>query len=77
MTVLARICSDKLDHINRQRALVPYSALEKKIADAAPTRGFINALKQKSPALIAEVKKASPSKGIIRADFDPVKIAKI
>jgi indole-3-glycerol phosphate synthase len=77
MTVLARICSDKLDHINRQRAAVPYSALEKKIADAPPTRGFINALKQKSPALIAEVKKASPSKGIIRADFDPVKIAKI
>lgn len=77
MTVLARICSDKLNHINRQRALVPYAALEKKIANAAPTRGFINALKQKSPALIAEVKKASPSKGIIRADFDPVKIAKI
>ncbi|HEU4839684.1 MAG TPA: indole-3-glycerol phosphate synthase TrpC [Micavibrio sp.] len=77
MTILVRICSDKLGHIERQRALVPYSALEKKIADALPTRGFINALKQKSPALIAEVKKASPSKGIIRADFDPVKIAKI
>jgi len=79
MTVLARICSDKLDHINRQRALVPFSALEKKIANAQPTRGFINALKQKSPApaLIAEVKKASPSKGIIRADFNAVDIAKI
>ena len=79
MTVLARICSDKLDHINRQRALVSFSALEKKIAGAAPTRGFINALKQKSPApaLIAEVKKASPSKGIIRADFNAVDIAKI
>lgn len=77
MTVLARICSDKLDHINRQRALVPFSALEKKIAIAPATRGFINALKQKSPALIAEVKKASPSKGIIRADFNAVEIAKI
>lgn len=79
MTVLARICSDKLDHINRQRALVSFSALEKKIANAQPTRGFINALKQKSPApaLIAEVKKASPSKGIIRADFNAVDIAKI
>ena len=79
MTVLARICSDKLDHINRQRALVSFSTLEKKIANAQPTRGFINALKQKSPApaLIAEVKKASPSKGIIRADFNAVDIAKI
>lgn len=77
MTVLARICSDKLGHIERQRALVPFSALEKKIAAAAPTRGFINALKQKSPALIAEVKKASPSKGIIRPNFNAVEIAKI
>ncbi len=79
MTVLARICSDKLDHINRQRAFVPFSALEKKIENAPATRGFINALKQKSPApaLIAEVKKASPSKGIIRADFNAVDIAKI
>jgi len=77
MTVLARICSDKLDHINRQRAAVPFSALEKKIATAQPTRGFIGALKQKSPALIAEVKKASPSKGIIRKDFNAVEIAKI
>ena len=77
MTVLARICSDKLGHIERQRGLVPFSALEKKIASAAPTRGFINALKQKSPALIAEVKKASPSKGIIRPNFNAVEIAKI
>ena len=77
MTVLARICSDKLGHIERQRAIVSFSALEKKIAGAAPTRGFINALKNKSPALIAEVKKASPSKGIIRPNFNAVEIAKI
>lgn len=77
MTVLARICSDKLGHIERQRGLVPFSALEKKIANAAPTRGFINALKKNPPALIAEVKKASPSKGIIRPNFNAVEIAKI
>lgn len=77
MTVLARICSDKLTHIETKKAQTPLAVLEKEVADCAPTRGFINALKQKSPALIAEVKKASPSKGIIREDFNAVEIAKI
>lgn len=77
MTVLARICSDKLTHIETKKAQTPLGDLQKQIADCAPTRGFINTLKQKSPALIAEVKKASPSKGIIREDFNAVDIAKI
>jgi len=77
MTVLARICSDKLLHIEAKMAETPLHVLEWKIQYLPPTRGFIDALKQKSPALIAEVKKASPSKGIIRADFDAVDIAKI
>ncbi len=76
-TVLEKICADKLEHIAAKKSETPQSALEWMINTTAPTRGFINALKSKSPALIAEVKKASPSKGIIRKDFDPVEIAKI
>ncbi len=77
MTVLARICSDKLTHIEAKKAQTPLAALEQQIAALPPTRGFIDALLKKSPALIAEVKKASPSKGIIREDFNAVEIAKI
>jgi len=76
-TVLEKICNDKRDHIESKKTRRPLAQLETRISQLPPTRGFINALKQKSPGLIAEVKKASPSRGIIRADFDPVKIAKI
>lgn len=75
--VLNKICTDKRDHVDtqmRQRSLNDLKAL---LEEQDKPRGFINNLQQKSPALIAEVKKASPSKGIIRADFDPVKIAQI
>lgn len=77
MTILNLICSEKLTHIENKKAQTPLALLQKQIGDCAPTRGFINALKQKTPALIAEVKKASPSRGIIREDFDAVEIAKI
>ncbi len=76
MTVLDRICADKKDHVAAKKAATPLRDLQSIIENLPPTRGFTNALKQKSPALIAEVKKASPSKGIIRADFDPVAIAR-
>lgn len=78
MNVLDRICADKRTHIERKKAQTPLAALEKQLKDLPPTHGFIKSLQAKVPvALIAEVKKASPSKGIIRADFDPVAIAKI
>jgi indole-3-glycerol phosphate synthase len=64
---LAEICAKKREHIAQQKRNVPESELI--ITDE--TRGFINALRQKKPALIAEIKKASPSKGVIRSDFDP------
>ncbi len=77
--VLTRICADKADHVTRMKVQTPQSTLEETCKTAPPTRGFINALRapRDYPALIAEVKKASPSKGLIRADFDPVAIAKI
>lgn len=78
--VLEKICADKRTHVAAQKLKRSQNDLEGLLQKQPSTRGFITALEQKSPhgtALIAEVKKASPSKGIIRADFDPVAIAKI
>lgn len=76
-TVLDKINADKRLHIAAKKSQTPLNELQARVKDAPATRGFINALMGKDKALIAEVKKASPSKGIIRADFDPVQIAKI
>ncbi|MBI1206667.1 MAG: indole-3-glycerol phosphate synthase TrpC [Azospirillum sp.] len=78
--VLARICADKRDHIAARKAAVPFSALDAQ-ARAAPTvRGFGAALERALATgrwgLIAEIKKASPSRGVIRADFAPQSLAR-
>ena len=79
--VLTRICDDKKQHVSRKKQQCPLTTLEEEIQSAEAPRGFIKALKHTydtgNIALIAEVKKASPSKGIIREDFDAVKIAQI
>ena len=78
--VLTRICEDKQHHIQIQKQNISEAILQERAASAASPRGFLSALKQKADVkkigLIAEVKKASPSKGIIREDFDPAYIAK-
>jgi indole-3-glycerol phosphate synthase len=76
---LAEICAVKRDHILKARTLRPLAAVEAAARSAAPPRGFIAALHRAAAegyALIAEIKKASPSKGVIRADFDPATLAR-
>jgi len=70
MNVLDRILEVKRSEIAAAKARVPTPA------DGGPVRDFIAALQQKRPAIIAEIKKASPSRGVLRADFDPAAIAR-
>jgi indole-3-glycerol phosphate synthase len=78
--VLAKICADKRDHVAACKARRPLSAIEAAARDASPTRGFAASLRSMVDAdrfgLIAEIKKASPSKGLIRPDFDPPALAR-
>ncbi|MGO4705201.1 indole-3-glycerol phosphate synthase TrpC [Microvirga sp. 2MCAF38] len=78
--VLARIEAYKRQEIAAAKAAVPQSEIERRAKAASAPRGFAKAierhLSQGRPALIAEVKKASPSKGLIRADFDPALLGK-
>ena len=74
--VLDEICAKKRLHVADQKAITPLAELKNKVRSAPAPLGFINALDaQEFPAIIAEVKKASPSKGIIRENFNPQDIA--
>lgn len=75
--ILDEIVSHKETEVDLLREKNPLAALKKQVLTAPPTRDFVAALRQgkTKPALIAEVKKASPSKGVLREDFDPVAIA--
>ena len=78
--VLQKICADKLEWVARRKAEASLAEIEQLAAAAAPPRGFRAALEAKAAsganALICEIKKASPSKGLIRADFDPPGLAR-
>ncbi|MCR9221890.1 MAG: indole-3-glycerol phosphate synthase TrpC [Alphaproteobacteria bacterium] len=78
--VLARICDEKHRFVEARKAEAPLDEVKARAADAPPPRGFEAALRAKLAAgrygLIAEIKKASPSKGVIREDFAPVALAR-
>ncbi|PAX52313.1 indole-3-glycerol phosphate synthase TrpC [Brunnivagina elsteri] len=76
-SILEEIVWHKEVEVEQMRQKQPLSELQKQAIALPPTRDFITALRngKTNPALIAEVKKASPSKGVIRADFEPVEIA--
>jgi indole-3-glycerol phosphate synthase len=75
--ILEEIVWHKEKEVDQMRERTPLIELQKQVRDTTPPQDFLAALRQgkTKPALIAEVKKASPSKGVIRADFDPVAIA--
>jgi indole-3-glycerol phosphate synthase len=79
MDLLQRILTRKREEIAERSARTPLVELAAHVAGLPPTRGFTAALETKIeaglPAVIAEIKRASPSRGVIRADFDPAAIA--
>ena len=79
LTILDKIKAYKLQEVAADKALKPLTAIESEAREASPPRDFATALIQAASAgygLIAEVKKASPSKGLIRADFDAAELAR-
>ena len=78
--ILAEICARKRTLVAERRAARPQAALEAMLGHCGPTRGFAAALRRTLGdggfGLIAEIKKASPSRGLIRPDFDPPALAR-
>jgi indole-3-glycerol phosphate synthase len=77
--ILKKIIKRKAEEVAERRYQISLDQLEDSLASASPVRGFVNAMEQKiskgSAGVIAEVKKASPSKGVIRENFQPADIA--
>jgi indole-3-glycerol phosphate synthase len=81
MSILEQILRDKADEVADCRRKQPLAELRRRVRDLSAPRDFVAALRQTAstsecrPRIIAEIKKASPSKGVIRPNFDPVAIA--
>jgi indole-3-glycerol phosphate synthase len=77
--ILRKILARKAEEITERARRTPLAELKKQLAQAPAPRGFLKAIRSRiatgQPAVIAEIKKASPSKGLLRADFDPAGIA--
>ena len=76
MSILERIVAAKRAEIAAAKKKVSEVEVKKRAAAAPQTRDFVAALRARQPAVIAEIKRASPSRGVLRADFDPAAIAK-
>lgn len=79
-TVLRKIISRKREEVAERQAQRPLAELRQNLVDPSPTRGFVQAIADRvalgQPAVIAEIKKASPSKGVIREHFEPAELAR-
>lgn len=75
-SILKKIVDHKLEEIERAKERIAFDELAERAKNAPPVRDFAAALRKPGVRLIAEVKKASPSAGVIREDFDPVRIAR-
>lgn len=76
MNVLDKILDRKRVEVSRARAAVSFKEIKKRIRDLPPPRAFSSALRGAGLSVIAEIKKASPSKGVLANDFDPVRLAR-
>jgi indole-3-glycerol phosphate synthase len=78
--ILRKILARKTEEIRARSLHAPVDLLQERVQAASPPRGFYRALRKRidtgGPAVIAEIKKASPSQGVIRKDFKPVEIAR-
>ncbi|HUH91306.1 MAG TPA: indole-3-glycerol phosphate synthase TrpC, partial [Lysobacter sp.] len=78
--ILQKILARKHEEIDQRSKIRSLESVRARADNQPPTRGFVEAIKRRhaagEPAVIAEVKKASPSKGLIRKDFDPAAIAR-
>lgn len=77
--ILAEICARKEVHVSVKKAQVSLDALKANLSNVSAPRGFVDALRKRVEngdyGFICEIKKASPSKGLIRADFNPAELA--